>query len=234
MSYPGTIQADTRSWSLSICSAHILVWILFGVIYGTTIMPETNTGYLVVLFAVMGIMLVNWSMLVAAPFSRVPSLAAIVAAGLLVLWGVVGHLVGSNAAVQIVLVLVLPPTFVVSAVRGIASFELAVRPTNIVQKSPDGDAPQIALFCMALVVIVVYPLLALWVEKALFEVSKRKSGHAPAGADVPADIAVRISHLRKEYASRNGRFLGRKRRIVAIEDLSLDIPTGEITCLLGR
>lgn len=216
------------------CSAHIVVWILFGVIYGTTVMPETNTGYLAVLFAVMGITLVNWSMLVAAPFSRVPSLAAIVAAGLLVLWGVVGHLVGSNAAVQIVLVLILPPTFVVSAVRGIASFELKVRPTNLIQKSPDGDAPQIALFCMALVVIIVYPLLALWVEKALFEVSKKRSGRRPAGADVPQDVAVRISHLRKEYASRNGRFLGRKRRIVAIEDLSLDIPLGEITCLLGR
>lgn len=197
-------------------------------------MPETNTGYLVVLFAVMGIMLVNWSMLVAAPFSRVPSLAAIVAAGLLLLWGIVGHLVGSNAVAQIVLVLILPPTFVVSAVRGIASFELAERGTNIVTKSPDGDAPQIALLCMAVVVIVVYPLLALWVERTLFDVSNKHSGRQTAGADMPSDVAVRIAHLRKEYASRNGRFLGRKQRIVAVEDLSLDIPLGEITCLLGR
>lgn len=209
------------------------MWILFGAIYGSTIMPKTNTGYLIVLFAVMGIMLVNWTMLVAAPFSRVPSLAAIISAGLLILWAVVGHLVGSKAGAQIVLVLILPPTFVVSAVRGIASFELAQRPTNLVRKSPDGDAPQIALFCMALVVIVVYPLLALLVERALFDVSKKKSGRKTAGSDVPSDVAVRISHLRKEYASRSGRFW-RKQRIVAIEDLSLDIPLGEITCLLGR
>lgn len=197
-------------------------------------MPETNTGYLIVLFVVMGVMLVNWSMLVAAPFSRVPSLAAIVAAGLLILWAVVGYIVGSKAAVQIVLVLIIPPTFVVSAIRGIASFELAKRGTNLVEKSPGGDAPQIALLVMAIVVIFLYPLLALWVEKLLFSTSDRKKVRDAMDGEVPAEVAVRIADLHKEYTSRTGTWFGRKERIVAIEDLSLDIPRGEITCLLGR
>jgi len=51
---------------------------------------------------------------------------------------------------------------------------------------------------------------------------------------VPEGSAVEIDHIRKEYSTKLLGIFGRKKPVVAIEDLSFSIPKGEIFCLASR
>lgn len=90
--------------------------------------------------------------------------------------------------------------------------------------------------------IFLFPLLAVWLERKIYDShSARKSRwgifgrkkKTEAAEALPSEVAVRISHISKTYDTRWYN-IGRKKGVVAIEDLSFDVPRGGVFCLLGR
>lgn len=149
------------------------------------------------------------------------------------------QLIGSNLGAEIVLTFIFPPMYIIFSLRTFGSWEIPPLTLNVAKKSPDGDAPIIALMVVAIVAIFVYPCFAVLVEHLLYDVrpthgrgwffGKRLDDNA-----LPSSVAVSINHLRKRYASRRYLLFGKKHETVAIEDLSFDIPRSQIFCLLGR
>jgi ABC-type glutathione transport system ATPase component len=90
--------------------------------------------------------------------------------------------------------------------------------------------------------IFLFPLLATWLESKVYGVHppdyisffRRKilrKGY-PEDPALSESTAVKIDHIRKEYSTKFLGVFGRKKPVVAIEDLSFSIPKGEIFCLV--
>lgn len=69
----------------------------------------------------------------------------------------------------------------------------------------------------------------------LFSRFTLRGGGAHLTSALPPSTAIHVSHLRKTYNSKRFfSFVGRPKSVLAIEDLSFEVPRGEIFCLLGR
>ncbi|GMK54667.1 hypothetical protein CspeluHIS016_0112530 [Cutaneotrichosporon spelunceum] len=131
-----------------------------------------------------------------------------------------------------------------------ASWEVAHLRTGWTKQSPEGDANTLLLVRLGTVNTFLWPFLAIAAERAVFGLPSIHSDTIPGFFDgliarfkgvglsdagpMQPQTTVHISHLRKSYDSRRFFFFGRKRSVVAIEDRSFDVPSGEIFCLLGR
>jgi ABC-type multidrug transport system ATPase subunit len=226
--------ARILSWHLSVTLVNVPSFIIMAVMYCALTFNYTPYAYMVVMYLVVGISIASWTFFIAVPFARKPTLAAIAALGFCVIGAVIGILIESNAAGQCILTLIFPSSLIVYTHRIAASFEIPRRPFSWTSKSPNGDVPVIALVILGLVNIVIWPVIAAYLERALFSLP---STHGPlkknTHADMPDNVAVRVDHLRKSYDSKRFFFFGKAKSVVAIEDLSFSIPRGEIFCLLG-
>lgn len=96
--------------------------------------------------------------------------------------------------------------------------------------------------------IFLFPLVATWLESRIYGVRppefvgfwsrlfrRRGRSEIPGGPDdvLSADTAVKLDHLSKTYNTKTLGLFGGK-SVTAIEDLSFQVPKGEIFCLLGR
>jgi ABC-type multidrug transport system ATPase subunit len=240
------------SWHFSITASHFPSFVAMAAIYRGIIFKNTNMGFLLISYMVMGVSIASWAFFVAVPFSKKPTLAAIATFGLTFVGAIVGILVKSRAAAQCVLTLFLPTSLVVFVHRNIASWEVQHLSASFswTKQSPAGDAPALLLIVFGLVNIVLWPFLAIVLDRAIFGLPSTHSDKEPglvnrllarftiAGAThagrMDPRTAIHVSHLRKSYDSRRFFFFGRRKSVLAIEDLSFDVPRGEIFCLLGR
>ncbi|KLT40780.1 P-loop containing nucleoside triphosphate hydrolase protein [Cutaneotrichosporon oleaginosum] len=242
--------ARILSWHLSITASHFPSFIAMAAIYRAIIFKETNFGYLIIAYIVMGLSIASWTFFVAVPFAKKPTLAAIATIGLTFLGAIAGILVESRAALQGVLTMLLPTSLVIFVHRNAASWEVAKLPFSWVKQSPDGDASAVLLILLGIINIFLWPFIAIIAERAIFGLPSTHSDKAPgffgrlsarfkiagathAGRMAPG-TAIHVSHLRKSYDSRRFFFFGRRKSVLAIDDLSFDVPRGEIFCLLGR
>lgn len=131
--------------------------------------------------------------------------------------------------------------------KALASYENIPLTPNILRRSPNGDAPVLALLVVAIVRtrpdtmmeanyqidIFLFPLLATWLETKIYGVRppdqpgwlRRLFGKGgDLGNDVPEGAAVRVTNLRKLYSTKALGFIGRNKPVTAIEDLSFDVP----------
>ncbi|KAL7420361.1 hypothetical protein Q5752_005331 [Cryptotrichosporon argae] len=237
-----TKAARVISWHLSLSAAYFPAWICVAAIFQHFVFVNTNAGLVIVLYLVTGLSLASWTYLVAAPFASAPTLAAITATFLAIVLAIAGHLAGTGLALELVLTVIFPPMFFIFMTKAIVSFELDDVGANILYERLDGGAPILALLLIALLDIVLFPLLAVWLESRLYGVpppdgtcrgllGPKHGGDQPP---LPADVAVQITHLRKTYATRRFNPFSRTPPVVAIDDLSFAVPRGEIFCLLGR
>ncbi|KAL1409650.1 hypothetical protein Q8F55_003646 [Vanrija albida] len=234
-------QGCLTSARVFVSAAYLAAWIIMAATYQTQIFKHTNMGLFIVVFVITGLSLASWTFLVAVPFGKAPTLAAVTATFGAILTAIVGQIIGSKAATQLVFALIFPPTFFVFTLKGMASFELAKRALSITRRSPSRDAPILALLIIAIVDIFLFPLIAVWLERRIYDShSTRKSRWGIFGRKktaeaepLPSDVAVRLSHISKTYDTRWYN-IGRKKGVVAIEDLSFDVPRGGVFCLLGR
>lgn len=228
--------ARVLSWHACMSLVFMASWILYGVILGLLVYKHTNMGIMILGCIFAGLSTASWSFLVAVPFEKMPTLAAITSMLLCLLCAVFGRLVGSNVGGQIAAVLFLPPSFFVILMRAAASFEIHHLNTSVTARSPDGDAPIIALFVCALLTVFIYPALSVWLERALFGLGPAHRGlfHTRRQEPLPSGVAVRVDHIRKTYRSRSHLLFGKMRETTAINDLSFDVQKGDVFCLLGR
>ncbi|KAK4686551.1 hypothetical protein P7C73_g3574, partial [Tremellales sp. Uapishka_1] len=231
------------SWHLSISSAYVLAWTATALIWKYFIFEKTSAGLVFILYLVTGLSLASWTYVPSVIFSSTPTLAAVASTFAAVIFAIIALIVGHSTTVSCVLTLIFPPMFFVFFTRALCSWELNSVAPSLLRRSPLGDAPILALLVIAIANIVIWPLLALYLENKRFAVGKSGRDGRPkrvlrrAGSaldELPSTVAVRLLHIRKLYNPKFWNFIGRGKIVTAIEDLSFDIPKGEIFCLLGR
>jgi ABC-type multidrug transport system ATPase subunit len=212
-------------------------WIITGIILKYGVFSKTSAGITVVNHLLTGLALSSFSIF-GASFFRKAQLSGISVVIANLLLGVVAQVAGikTNGAV-VVLGLLFPSMNYVFLAVFMARWERQNQPTNLVHAAPDNPwtIPGIALWVLLIVQIMVYPVLAAFVERMLY-------GTASSSREITAlgnSSALTIDGFSKEYKPswfhRNvaKRFGSKRQSVFAVNNLSLDVVKGEIMVLLG-
>ena len=225
-------SARALSWHATITAAYLPAWVITALVWRFRIFAKTDIGLVIVVHLVTGMSLVSWTQFASAPFGRSPQLAAVFCTFLALLIAifalVAGHVSTGGAAL---FTLLLPPGFFIFATRSIAGFENHQLATNAVQPDPDRHMRLLPLIIVGLVNIFLYSYLSVLWERYLYDAGgrdwfrqlfqrRRASVEHPP---VDETMAISIRNLRKVYAG----------GVCAVEDLSLDIPRGSLSVVLG-
>ncbi|KAH7105549.1 P-loop containing nucleoside triphosphate hydrolase protein [Auriculariales sp. MPI-PUGE-AT-0066] len=229
-------SARVISWHVSISAAYLPAWIITALVWRFRIFSATNTGLVIVIHLLTGFSLASWTLFAAVPFGRSPQLAAVVSTFLALLIAILalvaGHVSTGGASL---FTLLLPPAFFVFATRGLAGWENNQLTANILRPDPDREIRILPLLIVAMVNVVLFPYLAVLWEHYLYDAHEpkqrrwtlwgRKSQLNPPTSATPVDksMAISVRNLRKAYS----------RNVVAVDDLSFDVPRGSLFVLLG-
>ena len=120
-----------------------------------------------------------------------------------------------------------------------ARWERQNRPTNLIKAAPENPSslPGIAFFIFAIFHILAFPILGSLIEQWLYGTSS--SGRQLRRTDERSSTDVIISSFSKTYVPSwwarrvSTRFGKRKETVVAVDDLNLEVPQGQIVVLLG-
>lgn len=112
-------------------------------------------------------------------------------------------------------------------------------PTNLLKAAPENPStlPGIVFFVLLIIQIIVFPILGALVERRLYGTASK--GRTLLSSNDGSQAAVELSGFTKRYVpswwARNvaTRFGKRKETVVAVNDLNLTIPQGQIMVLLG-
>jgi ABC-type multidrug transport system ATPase subunit len=247
-----SMMPNTRRWEpqLARLVGHLIAfaivygpsWIIMAVIAKIGLFTHTSIGVLIVGFLLAGLALASFSILGAAFFKRA-QLSGITVLILAVVLGIITQIEShrmSTAAVAVLSFFFTPMTFV-NFIIVITRWELQSQPTNLAHSPPVSpwSLPGIALWIFFILQIIWYPLLAAFVERALYGTAasraKRRVEHCPETSETP----VVLSRFTKIYQAPLlvRVFLNLLRiktdRVVAVQDLSLSANKGEIVVLVG-
>ncbi|CAE6371657.1 unnamed protein product, partial [Rhizoctonia solani] len=229
-------SARILSWHMCISGAYLPSWIASALLWRWSIFTHTPLGLFIVVHLVTGLSLASWSLLVAQPFYKSPQLAAIACSVLAVVLGILGLLFNGTWIAAVVYTVICPPAFYVFALKSLAAWELAEQTVEFFKPDTDGFVFGPVLIAAA-ATIVLFPLLALWLESHLHSVqppdnSRTRSQFHKASRplSVWGNASVSIRGLHKTYST--GLF--KKRTHTAIESLDLDVPPSGIHVFCGR
>lgn len=238
------MMPNSKRWQCLIArnlSAHLAFdimyapgWIVMGGVTSVLAFPQTNPGWLILIYVLAGISLTGFSLLASSLFRRA-QLSAISAVLVVVILAIVAQFAEGNRApatltgVLATAILFTPNAFVYFMIN-VASFEQHGNPLDIAEPTPNNfywSVPAYAFIGCIMLHIVAYPILGAILERWLHGKSSR-SRHLKASRDM-AGNAIRIRNFSKTH-----KMAFRERdRIKAVKNLSLDIHTGSLTVLLG-
>jgi ATP-binding cassette subfamily A (ABC1) protein 3 len=144
----------------------------------------------------------------------------------------------STGAVAILSILFPPMNYTFFTIL-MARWERQDKGTNLIKAAPENPStlPGIAFFIFAIIQIMVFPILGAIVERTLYGTASK--GRQLTNATDRSVAAVQLTGFTKRYTpsfwARNvaTRFGKRKETVVAVDDLNLTIPQGQIMVLLG-
>lgn len=213
-------------------------WIVMGVILSLGVYSQSSAAISVIYHLLVGLSISSFSLFGASFFKRA-QLSGITAVIVCLVLGVIAQVTGpeSNGGVAI-LSLLFPPMNYVYFSQFIARWEKLHLATNLVKAAPNSpwSMPGIVFWVFLIIQIVLYPVLAAMVERLLY--GTQSKGRRSTASDASA-AAVSLQNLSKEYRpnwfyKNIGPFLGSRRRaVLAVNDLTLDVARGEIMVLLG-
>ncbi|KAG9125960.1 hypothetical protein FRC07_005437, partial [Ceratobasidium sp. 392] len=226
-------SARIVSWHLCISGAYLPSWIAAAFLWHWSIFTHTPIGLFVGIHLITGFSLASWALLVAQPFYKSPQLAAISCSVVAVILGILALLFDGTWPAAVVYVALCPPAFYVFALKSLAAWELAETSFGFFKTDTDGFMLG-PILITAVVTIVLFPCLALWLENNLHRVQPPSNQHVRFRKSRPGSVwgnnAVTIRGLHKTYV--NG--ILHKRHHTAIESLDLDIPPTGIHVFCGR
>ncbi|CAE6424352.1 unnamed protein product [Rhizoctonia solani] len=229
-------SARILSWHLCISGAYLPSWIASALLWRWSIFTHTSLGLFVAVHLITGFSLASWSLLVAQPFYKSPQLAAIACSVLAVILGILGLLFGGSWIAAVVYTVICPPAFYVFALKSLAAWELTEQAVQFFKPDTDGFILGPVVIAAA-ATIVIFPLLALWLESHLHSVqppdnsrTRAQFHKASRPLSVWGNASVSIRGLHKTYST--GIF--KKRTHTAIESLDLDVPASGIHVFCGR
>jgi len=221
------------------------------------IFTGTSVGIILLVHLLFPISLASWTLCHAAPFGRSPQLSAITAV-LVAFISAVLPLVfkKSGNGLAFFFTMLGPPGFYVFAIRAICGFENHQIPTSVIKPDPDHGLRLIVLVVAAIVRhlhppfhgrtdtgysqvnIFFYPTIAILTERSLYDPPNplgrtwfgKKKPNPTEGLTMPPDTAISVQSLGKDFKA--PLFSGKK-PVIAVADLSLDVPKNGIFVLLG-
>lgn len=214
-------------------------WFVAALILKYGVFAKTSLGVLIVFNLLAGLSLSSFSLFGGAFFHKA-QLSGISTTIVSLLLAVLAQVIGnaSTGAVAI-LGLLFPPMNYTFFTILMARWERKNIPTNLSKAAPENPStlPGIVFFIFLVVQILVYPILAALVERTLYGTAS--PGRKLMTVESDSDAAVELSGFTKTYKpswwARNiaTRFGKRKESVIAVDNLDLQIPRGQITVLLG-
>ncbi|KAF2273591.1 putative ABC transporter [Westerdykella ornata] len=213
-------------------------WILMAILAKVGVFPKTSPGILIIFFLLTGLSLNSFSILGASIFRRA-QLSGITVTVVALVLGVAAQIPAktlSTGAVAILSLLFTPMTFVFHMIW-LARYENKQISPNLVQAAPGATwrLPGLVFWIFMLVQIFAYPVLAAFVERAMFYTDSRGRR---VTYDDDADPVV-LSHFTRHYQPNwffryIAPFFGVKKPVIkAVNDVSLAPVKGQIVLLVG-
>ncbi|EAW12681.1 putative ABC transporter [Aspergillus clavatus NRRL 1] len=233
-----------QSQAARFISAHLALdivygpaWVIAGIILKYGVFRRTSAGILVIYNILAGLSLASFSVF-GASFFRKAQLSGISIVIACLLLGVIAQLApaSSSGAVGILSLLFPPMNFVYFFVL-MARWERQNLPTNLVHAAPNSShsIPGIAFWILLIVQIIVYPVLAAVVERALYGTTSKS--RKILNTDDPTALSLNgfTKTYRPSWFYRNvaSRFGSTRQSVYAVNDLSMNVRKGEIVVLLG-
>ncbi|KAF9471023.1 P-loop containing nucleoside triphosphate hydrolase protein [Pholiota conissans] len=231
-------SARILSWHVGISLTYLPAWIVVALLWKVRIFVETSGGLIVLVHVLLGLVLASWSFVVAVPFGGSPQLAAVVTTFLSVIFAIFGMLVNtSNTLIMVFFSIIFPPSFYIFALKSICGYENHQMATDPSTGDPDSGILLAPLLLVAIIDIVIWPFLAVFLERYLYSTAallKPKSKRFPTNEypaqAMPPNTAISVRSLTKIYStswfSGNG-------DVTAVSNLNLDIPKTGIFVMLG-
>ncbi|KAJ9227162.1 hypothetical protein DTO027B5_830 [Paecilomyces variotii] len=237
-------QSAWESQAARFTAAHLALdiiygpaWIITGLILKLGVYMKTSAGITIGLHILTGLALSSFCLFGAA-FFRKAQLSGISAVVACLLLGVIAQKanIAGNAAVVILSLLFPPMNYVLCSIF-MARWEKQNLPTNLVKAAPDNPwtVPAIVLWVLLIVQIIVYPICAALVERALYGVTSNNRNVKSLGGSSALRIDSFTKFYRPNWFSRNiaSRLASRRQTVLAVDNLSLDVVKGQIMVLLG-
>ena len=209
-------------------------WIVMGGVTSALAFPNTNPGWLILIYVLAGISLSGFSLLASSLFRRA-QLSGISAVLVVVVLAIVAQFAegarypASLPGVLATAILFTPNAFVYFMIN-VACFEQYGNPLDIAQPTPNNSywsVPAYVFIGCIIAQIIVYPILGAILERWLHSNSSR-ARHLRHAKDMDGN-AIRMRNFSKTYRVA----FREKDRTKAVKNLSLDIHAGSLTVLLG-
>ena len=227
------------SYHLAFTLIYLPGWIVMAFITRYTIFLHANIFILLAFYLLSGMSLVS-SAIFGAAFFRRTQLSAVSVTGISLILGLLGMLYASSGNLIVgLLSLFFPPIATVNFIEELAYWEGQGRSIDVYLGGPSRPARYPGLvywYCLALQILL-FPLLAAYIEKALF--SSRSSHRLVTRPEKMSANPIRMTGLSKSYGFPWYRcltdFIMRRHRpiVQAVNEVTANIGRGQITILLG-
>lgn len=147
-----TWSDSCRSWHISISLTYLPAWIGVALTWKFRIFTETNTGLILIVHLLLGLVLASWSFFISVPFGKSPHLAAVASTLLGLVFAVLALVMQSSQSGTLFIFSVLfPPSFYIFAIKAICGYENHQFPTNVLKGDPDRGIVLLPLIIAAIV-----------------------------------------------------------------------------------
>jgi len=230
------------SWHISLSILYLPGWLIGSIFFAVKLFRSSNPVIIIVFQILGGLSMASFAMFLSAFFQRA-QLASVFAVTLSMLLATVPVVLtfnsgwtDSNPTIFVGLSAVFPPVNYISFFSSFAGWEAESNTINLLKNinqavqtidSPVGGPAAtkgIVYWAFALIHIIIFPLLAAFVESWMFSVKTKGRRVALATQEVGsgAPLAIRLTNFSRKY-----------RKVKAVDDLSLKVYQGQIMCLLG-
>ena len=235
----GTNIARLLSYHIAFDMVYAPGWIIIGLLLHD-VFAHTSRAILIFHHILAGLSLSSFS-LVGAAFFKKAQLSGITVTIISLILGIIGQILHKKltSAGVFILGLLFPTQTYLYFIITMSRFEKNDLPMNLLKTAPQSTWPfaGIVFWIFSLLQIVLFPFLALLVEKLLY--GTKGSGRVYKTSS--PDNAVEIRGFSKLYPpgfldKRGGVFMRKSKKkdtVVAVDDLTLDIRKGSIVGLLG-
>ncbi|KAF5007600.1 hypothetical protein FDECE_6086 [Fusarium decemcellulare] len=214
-------------------------WIIASIITRFMIWKETSVAIIIVFFLLSGLALTSQAIMGGTLFKKA-QLSGQVNSIVYLLLGVLAQAIPNPGTAGVaILGLLFTPCSIIFFVISIAKYEAEGKALDLLKAPPDSDSdlPPIVLWIFMIVQLIVYPVIATFLERAIHGVAAESRTVFRGGSSQPQD-AVTITGLTKVYEPslirRLFSFIIKPRApTVAVNNLSFSVKHGQIVALLG-
>ncbi|KDR85851.1 hypothetical protein GALMADRAFT_389530 [Galerina marginata CBS 339.88] len=231
-------SARILSWHLSVSALYFPTWIILALIWRARLFVETSAGLMILVHILTGVGLASWSFFISVPFSKSPQLAAVVGTGVAIVLGVIPLALPSefSTSTATALSFLFPSMFYVFILKSFAGFELNQTSPSLYHSNSNFEVTPLPMVIAVVIGIFFWPCCAVFLERWMYGISNPSntsfwSDRKKTATDIPSNVSISLRNVKKQF---NTSFFRRKsREVIAIADLTLDIPSFGIFVLLG-